>query len=259
MGDRLSYIRIGAGIPVVFLHGFCEDKNLWSEFVKPLEGNMQIICMDLPNFGESATMPNATIEKMAAAVIATLDSLQIDKCILIGHSLGGYVGLAVAEFYPERLLGLGLFHSTAFADDALKYEGRNKAISSIQQHGVAPFVRALIPSLFSPMQKQKEDIKIKISQLIENAKQLAPENIIYALEAMRDRKERIDIIKQVDFPILYLIGKDDAPVPLEASMAQCYLPKQSASYIFAEVGHMGMIESPILCAKTIANFINYCL
>lgn len=251
----LSYTEIGNGTPVVFLHGFCEDKSIWTGFIKPLTDNFRIICMDLPNFGQSAVMPNATMEKIAALFIATLDALQIDQCVLIGHSLGGYVGLAVAELYPERLLGLGLFHSTAFADDALKFEGRNKAIHSIQQNGVEPFVRALIPSLFSPVQKQKEYIKNTIATLIENAKKLPPENIIYTLEAMRDRKERIEVIKNVDFPILFLIGKDDAPVPLEASMAQCHLPKQSVVCIVKDIGHMGMIEFPIKFAKVIEGFV----
>ncbi|MCU0393201.1 MAG: alpha/beta hydrolase [Thermoflexibacter sp.] len=254
----LSYTEQGKGTPVVFLHGFCEDKSLWTDFVLPLIDHCRVICMDLPNFGESPTMPNATMEKIAEVLVATLEHLQIEKCVLIGHSLGGYVGLAVAEHYPEKLMGFGMFHSTAFEDSPERKEGRDKAIASIEQNGVEPFVRALISSLFSPVQKQKEAIKSVIGLLIEKAKQLPPANIIATLQAMRDRKERIEIIRNVNFPLLFIIGKDDAPVPLEASMAQCYLPKQSMAIILENIGHMGMIEAVPQCQRVIKSFIDYC-
>lgn len=254
----LSYTDNGNGLPIVFLHGLCEDKSIWADFVKPLEDFHRLICIDLPNFGQSTAMPDATIEKMSDAVVGTLDHLGIEKCILIGHSLGGYVALAVAEFYAYRLLGLGLFHSTAFEDSPERKENRNKAIQNIKQNGTEPFVRALIPSLFSPAKKENSEIKMAINQLVEKAKKLPEEQIIYTLEAMRNRKERIDVLEQVNIPILFLIGKDDVPVPLEASLSQCYLPQNSVVHILAEVGHMGMIEAPTEFVKAIENFVNYC-
>lgn len=254
----LSYVTKGAGLPVVFLHGFCEDKSIWEDFTEPVLAHATTICIDLPNFGQSPAMPQATIEKMAEAVIELLDFLGVEKCILVGHSLGGYVGLAVAEFYPDRLLGFVMFHSTAFEDSPERKEGRNKAMNNINQNGVEPFVRALIPSLFSPNQIESKHIKLAISTLVENAKKLPAENLIYTLEAMRNRKERIEILKQANFSILFLIGKDDAAVPLEASIAQCYLAKNSIVHILAQVGHMGMIEAPKEFAKTMIAFINYC-
>ncbi len=257
--NLLAHTRAGAGVPVVFIHGFCESKDLWKDFIKPLTTSYSVICVDLPNFGESAAMPDATMEKMAEAVIHTLNHLKIDKCVLVGHSLGGYVGLAVAELYPERLLGLCLFHSTAFEDSPERKEGRNNAIANIQQNGVEIFVRALIPSLFSPSQKEKDHVKRSINLLIENAKNSPTENIIDTLKAMRDRKERIEVLKNVDFPILFLVGKDDAAVPLTASMAQCYLPKNAQVHIWEQVGHKGMIEVPEQSARSIARFVDDCL
>jgi pimeloyl-ACP methyl ester carboxylesterase len=175
---NLAYTHAGAGVPLVFLHGFCESKDLWTDFVKPITPSYSVICIDLPNFGESDALPDTTIEKMADAVVNTLNHLKIEKCILVGHSLGGYVGLAVAEFYPERLLGFCMFHSSAFEDNPERKEGRQKAIASIQQNGTEAFVRALIPTLFSPAQREKESVKLSINKLIENVKNLSPKNII---------------------------------------------------------------------------------
>ncbi|SFF35698.1 alpha/beta fold hydrolase [Thermoflexibacter ruber] len=254
----LSYLEKGQGNPVVLIHGFCEDKSLWVKFVSPLSASNRLVCVDLPNFGESPTMQEISIEQMADSVIDTIKHLQIEKCVVIGHSLGGYVALAMAELYPEQLAGLGLFHSTAFEDTPERKENRNKAIASIKENGVEPFVRTLIPSLFSPVQKQKENIKKNIDILINNAKQIPPANIITTLQAMRDRKDRIDILKNINLPVLFIVGKDDVPVPLEASMAQCYLPKNSLVSIMAEVGHMGMIEAEKNCQIVVKNFLEYC-
>ncbi|GAB4465180.1 MAG: alpha/beta hydrolase [Thermoflexibacter sp.] len=254
----LSYSEKGKGNPVVFIHGFCEDKSLWEKFISPLSASYRVICVDLPNFGESPAMQEISIEQMADSVIDTIKHLQIEKCVVVGHSLGGYVALAMAELYPEQLAGLGLFHSTALEDTPERKENRNKAIASIKENGVEPFVRTLIPSLFSPVQKQKENIKKNIDILINNAKQITPANVIATLKAMRDRKARIDILKNTNLPILFIVGKDDVPVPLEASMAQCYLPKNSLVSIMAEVGHMGMIEAEKNCQIVVKNFLEYC-
>ncbi len=256
--NLLSYTDNGSGLPIVFLHGFCEDKSIWADFIKPLADFHRLICIDLPNFGQSPAMPDATIERMSDAVVETLDHLGIEKCILVGHSLGGYVALAIAESYPYRLLGLALFHSTAYEDSPERKENRNKAIQNITQNGTEPFVKALIISLFSPAKKENNNIKIAINHLVEKAKKLPAENLIYTLEAMRNRKERIEVLKQVNIPVLFLVGKDDAAVPLEASLSQCHLPQNSVVHILAEVGHMGMIEAPIEFVKAVKNFVSYC-
>lgn len=254
----LSYTDIGHGLPIVFLHGFCEDKSIWEDFTEPIATQHRVICIDLPNFGQSYAMPQATIEKIADAVVATLDHLGIEKCMLVGHSLGGYITLAVAESYPYRLLGMCLFHSTAFEDSPERKENRNKAIANIKQNGAEPFVRALIPTLFAPAKKESHKIKIAINDLIEKAKKLPIESLVDTLEAMRNRKGRIEILEKVDFPVLFLVGKDDVPVPLEASLSQCYLPQNSVVHILANVGHMGMIEAPNEFSSAIINFVSYC-
>jgi pimeloyl-ACP methyl ester carboxylesterase len=254
----LSYSVKGTGRAVVFIHGFCEDKSLWESFITPLCADYKVICIDLPNFGESPAMQEISIEQMADAVVDTVKSLDTGKYVVVGHSLGGYVALAMAELYPEKLAGLGLFHSTAFGDTPERKENRNKAIASIKENGVESLVRTLIPSLFSPVQKQKVSIKQQMDILIDKAKQIPPENIIATLQAMRDRKERIEVLENVNFPVLFIIGKDDIPVPLEASMAQCHLPKNSLVSIMAQVGHMGMIEAEKNCQKIVKNFLEYC-
>src|SRR5690606_32903791 len=101
----------------------------WLEFL-PQRPYLRI---DLPGFGNSDLMENLTIEKMAEAVNAVLEHLNMERCIMVGHSMGGYVSLAFAEQHADKLAGLCMFHSHPFADSEEKKEGRMKAIEFIRK------------------------------------------------------------------------------------------------------------------------------
>jgi len=132
---------------VVLLHGYCEDQQMWDHFI-PLLPSAKYITIDLPGFGESEVIPNISIAIMAEVVMAVLKELEIDKTILIGHSMGGYISLAFAEKYPNYLTGLGLFHTHPYADTDLQKASRNKSIDFLERNGVAHYAKQLIPKLF---------------------------------------------------------------------------------------------------------------
>src|SRR5688572_9814357 len=110
-GSRLSYKVSGQGSAIVLLHGFGEDSTVWrnQETIFP---DHRLLIPDLPGSGSSAIIVNMSMEGLAQSVLAVLDAEQIDRCVLIGHSMGGYITLAFAEHFGERLTGFGLFHST---------------------------------------------------------------------------------------------------------------------------------------------------
>ncbi len=150
-GKEMSYQLIGtANKTLVFVHGFCEDSCLWQEMASHLATTYRIICPDLPGFGQSATLPNWKMEDAATMLSVILDKEGVAHCCLIGHSLGGYVALAFAEAYPQRLLGLCLFHSHPYEDSEAKKEARQKTIGLMQRWGAAALVEELIPKLFAP-------------------------------------------------------------------------------------------------------------
>ena len=107
---KVAYHSEGTGTPIVLLHGFCFDSRMWEEFT-PLLSNFQIIRIDLSGFGHSELQKESSIKGMADCVHAVLKHLKIKKCVLIGHSMGGYVSLEFAKKHGELLLGLCLFHS----------------------------------------------------------------------------------------------------------------------------------------------------
>lgn len=251
----LAYHDSGTGFPILLIHGFCESKSVWYDFVPMLNQHFRVITPDLYGFGESTPPPeNLTIEALAEAIHDIVEKLQLPQVILVGHSLGGYVSLAFAKQFPHKVAGLGMFHSTAFADTTEKKQARNAAIENIAKNGTEPFVRALIPSLFSNAQKDK--CRAVIERLIAEAKMLTPETLIRTTAAMRDRSDYIEVLTQAHFPVLFIVGKDDIPVPLNSSLAQCYLPPESHVLILGRVGHHGIFEAPELTLRSILDFAN---
>ncbi len=239
-GKIVAYHLEGRGTTLVFLHGFCEDSQMWDEFAMAFQ-NYRVLRIDLPGFGCSELQEEHSMEVMAEAVKAVLDHLKIKKCFLIGHSMGGYVGVAFAKKYAGRLLGLVMFHSHPFADSDEKKTGRTKAIEFIKKNGHLHFVKQLMPKLFAT--KFSPGFPMELNKLIFNAARCAPEAIISALEAMSERPDNSIFFGEIDCPVLFIIGKKDSAIPLEVSLAQTHLPNIADIHILQNVGHMGMFEA----------------
>lgn len=254
---NLSYTDTGEGEVVVLLHGFCESSAIWCDFERELSKKYRVISPDLPGFGDSRLMVDAvSMEYFAAEVNGLLNELSITTSTIIGHSLGGYVALAFAEAFPSKLKGLGLFHSTAFADTDEKRVNRNKTIKFLEDFGVDTFAVAFVPPLFNEVSRSK--YAEEIANITKVAKNTDPLAVIETTKAMRDRVDRSALLSTLDIPVLYIIGKDDGAVPLESSLLQCALPKESVVHIFENCGHMGMVEKKNETIKAIDGFLTYC-
>jgi pimeloyl-ACP methyl ester carboxylesterase len=249
----LAYNDSGNGFPVVLIHGFCESKAVWQYCEPALARQFRVLTPDLPGFGESRLLEtNISIDYFADQLKEFLDSLHIEQCVMIGHSLGGYVTLAFAEKYPGMLAGMGLFHSTAFADTDERRENRNKAILFIERYGVPVFAQSFVPPLFSL--QNRERLKTEIEALVSDASAASEHGVIETTKAMRDRPERIHVLKKVSFPVLFVAGKQDLSIPLDKTLEQCHLPKHSVVHFLQKAGHMGMIESKHDTIRIIEHF-----
>ena len=254
---KIAYQSEGKGVPVVLLHGFCEDRTLWDEFsTSLLEESFRVIRIDLPGFGKSEVIAGATIEQMAEAVRAVLKTLGQDQVVLIGHSMGGYVSLAFARLFPGALLGLGLFHSHPYADSREKKEARRKSVEFIQRQGHVLFVKQLIPALFTPNFAKSNTFLLE--KLIFRAARYKSSGIIAALEAMIGRQDESATLAEVEAPVLFIIGKEDQAIPAGQSMEQIHLPAVSSIHILDNVAHMGMFEAKRKTEQIVRQFIAFC-
>ncbi|MEM6963200.1 MAG: alpha/beta hydrolase [Bacteroidota bacterium] len=253
---KINFFARGKGVPIVFLHGFCEDHSVWNEFVTAFEDNY-LVSIDLPGFGGSATHEEPSVASFADAVKAVTNHLQIEKFILIGHSMGGYVSLAFAKKYPTQLLGFGLFHSHPYADEEEKKTHRARSIAFIERNGHFHYIKQLFPALFPPTFLSSNNFLV--NKLIHRASSFSAEGIIGGLEAMMNRPDQTEVLSNADCPVLFIVGKKDDVVPQQGSIDQTALPSIAHIHLLEGVGHMGMFEAQKATQKIIKRFVSFCI
>jgi pimeloyl-ACP methyl ester carboxylesterase len=247
----LAFERTGRGQPLLLLHGFLEDGRIWADLARNLKQTRDIIVPDLPGHGRSPVLHEVhSMELMADSVVAVLDKLQLERVTVIGHSMGGYVALAMAERWPERLSGLVLLNSTPEADSPERRHNRDRALKLIEQDQLA-FIRQAIPALFpaSAIRIHRETI----DQLVDRAIEFPLSGIRAAIMGMRDRADRTEVLKDFGRGKLWIAGRLDALIPISRALS---VAEQSKTPIeILEGGHMSWTENPSILTN-IVHFID---
>lgn len=253
-GISLYYRLYGSGKPVILLHGFGEDGQIFENQIASLKDKAQLIVPDLPGSGLSPILKNASsMDDYAASIKAIMEEENMSSCIMIGHSMGGYITLAFVEKYPEFVDSFGLFHSSAYADDESKKETRQKGIEFIKQHGASKFVEQTTQNLFSPI--TKESYPELIRQITERYANFNPDSLVQYYEAMMKRPDRTAVLKNAGKPVMFIFGQHDTAIPLEKGLEQSHLPEFSYIHICKNSGHMGMLEETEFCNEALEKFI----
>ncbi|HTI91041.1 MAG TPA: alpha/beta hydrolase [Puia sp.] len=254
--NTLFYRDEGKGLPVILLHGFAEDGSIWNKQTDQLKANYRLLIPDLPGSGRSSALTDETsMEKMAEDLVLMLDREDLQHCVLIGHSMGGYISLAFAEKYPERLRGLGLFHSTAYADTEEKRSARRKSIDFIQKNGSSPFIRQSTPNLFAP--ETRKDHPELVNEMIDRYSSFLPASLVHYYEAMIRRPDRTAILEQTKKPVLFVIGSHDQAVPPQQALQQSHIPALSHIHLLNRSGHVGMLEEPGQSYRILQSYLNF--
>ncbi|WP_175991248.1 alpha/beta fold hydrolase [Bacillus sp. Marseille-Q1617] len=237
---------------VILLHGFCGSSAYWQEVV-PLLDSSRVITIDLRGHGQSGIIDSAfSIEDLAKDIHYFMDQKQLDNVYLFGHSLGGYVTLAAAELYGEKLKGFGLIHSTTLADSDEAKENRLKSIEVIKEDGINTFVNDLAPKLFNP--DKMDDLTDEIQLTKDIGYETSPIGAIETLKAMRNRTDRSDIVKNSSIPVLLVAGEHDQIIPKEKVFQE--ESSHTHTKVLTQSGHMGLFEEPEQIAYTLKEFIN---
>jgi len=236
---KISYSDSGIGNTIVLLHGFLENKKMWLEYNNLFSEKYRVVAIDLLGHGESDCLGYVhKMEDNAGAVNEVLEHLNIEKATIVGHSMGGYVGLAFAELYPEKIQKLVLLNSTSKEDSTEKKLNRTRAIKAVKQNYVN-FVSLAIANLFS------ENNRIRLAEEIEKVKTEALktplQGIIASQEGMKIRKDREELVRKNLFPILLILGKKDPVLNYQESLSQ--IEDTTAELVSFEDGHMSQIEN----------------
>jgi len=241
---------------IVLLHGFPADSNLWREVVPLLQDDFRILVSDLPGVGESSfSGDEVSVEALATGIAALLKEQKIEKAIIAGHSMGGYIAFAFAALFPEMVEGVSIIHSSAKADDEEKIKARRKSIELIRKGGKEAFINAMLPPLFAESFRNAHPEVIE--QQRRQAMEIADATLIAFYNAMINRPERLDVLRSASFPVQWIIGAQDNLASPEKVLQQTSLANVNFVSVYPDSGHMAMLEDPQELAKDIRAFATY--
>jgi len=244
----LYYEEHGQGIPIIFLHGFPFDHNIWNPLIVLLEDQARLILPDLRGFGRSPITDDVyTMRLFAEDLRHLMDSLGLEKAMLVGHSMGGYAALAFTQAYPARVCGLGLVATQAEADSPERRQARYKLAEAVSHKGARVVASDLVNSLV-----QKQELLKPIKNMILKTK---PAGIVGALKGMAERGDLTGFLARISAPAAVVAGLSDQLLPVEKmrTMAQM-LPKGWLVEI-SGAGHMVMMDEPEQVAAALRQLI----
>jgi pimeloyl-ACP methyl ester carboxylesterase len=247
----IDFKKSGSGPPLLLIHGFPMNRQVWEQFEASLSNQFTIFTPDLPGFGSSEILAeDFSLEDVAAAMNTWVSAQKIEDPVLIGHSLGGYVALEMVRLDPDRFKGLVLFHSTAYADSLEKKESRTKVLKFIDENGVRAFTSNFIGPLFA-------DASHAAIPYVKDISVAAQTNAVKGYtKAMRDRTDNTRVLSDFAGPILLLGGEFDKGIPADSLEEQGRIRPGITVSILPGVAHMGMFEAKDDAIRRITEFLS---
>jgi 3-oxoadipate enol-lactonase len=245
----LYYEEYGKGIPVIFLHGFPFDHTIWEPVVPLLEGEARLILPDLRGFGKSPVTEGIYSMRLLAEDIHHLvNRLGIEKAVLVGHSMGGYVSLAFAHSYPGHLSGLGLIATQAAADSPERRQSRYKTAESVAHKGARVVASSMTNSL-----TPKTELVASINDMIMRAH---PAGIVGSLKGMAERHDLTGILTDIHVPAVVLSGTADQLMAQDKVQTLAQMLPMGWMVEIQGAGHMLMMEEPQQVADALLQVIH---
>lgn len=243
----MQYLRRGSGKPLVLLHGFPLDSRIWIPIVPLLENDFELILPDLRGFGGSVSSSTQySLSDMANDVVRLLDQLGTEKAYVAGHSMGGYIALAIAKSHPQRLLGLGLVATQVLPDTPERKESRYQTISQVEEFGLKPLAKSMADKLsINPSLRE-----ILLDLILQQPKP----GVQGAIKALAERPDQTSTLQFFNKPVVIIHGGGDMLIPLERAREMKELNPNSVLTIFSDAGHMPMMENPV---ETAAAFLRF--
>lgn len=251
----LKYDDVGSGLPVVLIHGFPLNRQMWQPQLKALAGaGYRIICPDLPGFGESEPLDGpATMTSYADAIAGLLDELGIEQAVIGGMSMGGYVLLNLVERYPDRFLGAIYIVTRAAADDAAGKEKRTMLANEVSSGN-----RVIVPDTFAQVlfaPQTPEENPGLVDEVRQWMEQAPAAGIVGGLLAMRDREDYVERLLSLDVSSLVVGAEKDVAVPQEhAEVLAKGLPNAELK-IISGAGHMVNLEETEVFNSALLEFL----
>lgn len=252
--SKISYDISGKGDPLMLLHGYLMSSQIWKGLIELLKLKYEVIAIDFPGHGNSGDFPPVhSMDLMAETAEAILKNENIDKCNLLGHSMGGYVALAILEHYPHLIHKMILLNSNPFEDDDQKIAIRNKIISLFKKGKKEFLLAQFLGELISPTDEEGyRDIRESALSLI------APQSIkslIATTNGIKLRTDRSYLLRKPEIPVKWILGDSDQQLDAEKLITNARKISITEPEII-EGGHMSFLEDPYKIFRIAHNFFN---
>ena len=245
----------GAGTPLVLLHAFPLDGRMWAPQVEALAGTYQVIVPDLRGFGAARdqAVEEAGMGLLADDVARLLDDRGLDRVVLGGLSLGGYVALAFLRGHADRASGLVLLDTRATADGDQARDDRLKMAERVLAEGNGFVAEAMLPKLLGETSREhRPEVVEKVASLI---REQTPEAIAGAQRGMAARSDTTDLLASIAVPTLVVTGEEDAVTGPEAGRDLAAGIPGARFLLVAEAGHLVNLEQPEIVNEALLDFL----
>lgn len=238
---------------VVLLHGYLESMLVWDDFIPYIYKEIRVVTIDLPGHGISVVQGEChPMEFLADTVADAMSALGIERYTVVGHSMGGYVALALCERYADRLDGLVLLSSTPNADTPEKAENRRREIALVKSGKKEMLARVAPAAGFAETNRRR--MADAIADLTELVTVTEEEGIVALLNGMIERPDRHAMLQASKVRQLFILGRKDDYIPVEVAEAMVARHPQAEVVWLDESGHMGFLEEPAACAAALLQF-----
>jgi pimeloyl-ACP methyl ester carboxylesterase len=249
----VGYDDNGTGVPVVFIHGFPHNRTLWAAQLRGLSGQARCVSVDLRGFGETTAAAPWTVDQFADDVVGLLDLLRIDRAVVAGLSMGGYVALATWRRHVARVRGLVLANTRAGADSAEGKERRRSLVALAKEQGPGAVVDAMAPGMIGKTTRAKNPEVVNVVQRMMMSTKV--EGVVGGLQAMMERADSTPTLETIDVPTLIITGDEDAIIPVEEARALHGAVRGSRLEIIGGAGHLSNVERPAAFNHVVAEFL----
>ena len=245
---------IGNGSPILLLHSYWGNHTLFDHLVERLTQKNKVILVDLPGHGKSGPPPPEYIfEHYALVINELLDHLDIlEKISIVGHSMGGYVALAFAAKYPEKLSSLTLMHSHLRQADIQSIKQREREAKFLLKGKRDLLLQVSISSNFAP--GNSERLTEELAMLNQSASEVSLEGALGAIHAINNRMNAIPILQKADYPILIIIGRYDKVYRAEEQLSDAKQVPKAEVLLLEHSGHLGFWEEEELVLERLGKF-----
>jgi 3-oxoadipate enol-lactonase len=254
-GVAMSYRDLGEGDPLVLLHAFPLNGRMFESQMRAFSGSHRVVAPDYPGFGRSPRTPaQPDVHYYAEGVRRLLDRVHLERVVLGGVSMGGYVAFECLRLFPERVSALILANTRADPDSEETRETRNEMALRVAQEGVGVLVELQIGRLLSAetLQNDEELVESVRAMILDNS----PEGVVAALGAMRERPDSTPLLGKIGVPTLVIGGEEDdiATPEIMGSMA-AKIPGASHETI-PQTGHLSNLEAPEKFNAILSEFLH---